>query len=251
MLARRHFGALVAAALLGAGAHAQSQRSYAVISEMAREVSLYTYQPQVGSRLNANPVTRLPIADGIFDKVALLKAKETIEKNDPGARIWLIAPAATDFFDARASVTEGGSFAIPDDLAAGMKERGTTRLLVLNRARAPAKFQFANTSAGEGTIEGAGFYVDRGVPVKNNETLQNSAGYMAPYLYVRATLVDAPSGRILATRRVLASRVVIARTAEESQHPWNLLTAADKANALGDMIKAEVERSIVELLAYR
>jgi len=251
MLDRRRFGAFVASALLGAGAHAQSPRSYAVISEMAREISLYTYQPQIGSRINANPVTRLPVAEGVFDKVALIKAKEALEKGDPGARIWLIAPATTDFFDARGTVTEGAGFGIPDDLAAGMKERGTTHLLVFTRLRADAKFQFNNTSAGEGAIEGAGFYVDRSVSVQNTETLQNSLGYMAPYLYVRATLVDAASGKVLATRRVLASRVVIARTADQSQHPWNLMSAADKANALGDMIKAEVEKSVGELLARR
>jgi len=251
---RRLYCACIGAALLHAGSAVFAQgapRSYAVLSEMAREVMVTNFQESTGTRLGANLTTRIPIPEGALDKVALVTAKQNIEKLAKGAPVWLVAPLDTDLFDARAVYTEGTTLKVPDDLAAALKEHGSTHLLLFTRLRDEANLRAQNARVGTGLIEGPGFYIDRHTKMTNLDTLTTTAGFIAPYLYMRATLLDARTGVILATRRVVEGEVLSASVAEQSGDPWSVMTPTEKVAQISAMIKREVDKAVPALLAVR
>jgi len=80
------------ASLTSAGvASAQgAPRSFAVYSEVAREISVVTFQEATGSRLDTNLVTRIPIPKAALDQTVQVLARQEVGKTDPGGKTWLI-----------------------------------------------------------------------------------------------------------------------------------------------------------------
>jgi hypothetical protein len=249
---RRTF-ALAAAALgaaLATGSHAQTPpRSYAVVSEFAREINVVIFQESTGTMLGNNLRDRIPVANGAFDKLVLVQAKQMIEKGQPGAKPWLVAPLDTDLFDARTVFVEGGTVAFPADLAAALKERGSTHLLAFTKLRAAASMKAENGQYGTGQVEGIGFYVDRLQQTKNTKTLVDSVGFVAPYTYFRASLIEVATGKVLRMRRTTEGEVLVAERADQARDPWAAMSANDKVRVLGDMLKREVDTALKDMLA--
>ena len=108
--------------LAGAAIAQPETRSYAVVSEVARQVSVVSFQESTGSRLNANLRERIDVPDGALDKVFLISAQKALKLATPAADIWLLAPADSDFFGLL-QTTRGASVTIPDDLLAALRER--------------------------------------------------------------------------------------------------------------------------------
>lgn len=250
---KRIFLALLAAAACVAPAAAQDAkpRSYAVLAEIGREVQVTLFQEATGTRLGNNIVQRLPVTEGVLDKVALVSAKSALGKADPGAPVWLIAPLDSDLFEWQLPFVEGAKVKMPDDLAAEMARRGTTHLLLFTRLRDAANLRAANARIGTGQLEGVGFYVDKQTEMKNNNTLVNSVGFIAPYMYVRATLVDARTGTIVKMRRIAEGQVIAAARPDQSGDPWNVMTPAEKVRHLGTMIDQQVGEAVAALAPPR
>jgi hypothetical protein len=248
---KRMFMALAAAILALPAAAQETKRSYAVLSEIAREVQVTIFQEATGTRLGNNIVQRLPIAAGALDKVALVSAKTALGKADAGAPVWLIAPLDTDLFEWQLPFVEGTKVKLPDDLAAEMAQRGTTHLLLFTRLRDAANLRSVNARLGTGQLEGIGFYVDKQTEIKNVDTLVNSVGFIAPYMYVRATLVDARTGTVLKMRRIAEGDVIAAARPDQSGDPWNVMTPNDKVRHLGTMIDRQVADAVAALVPPR
>lgn len=240
------------AALLGAAWPALAQeakRSFAVLSEVAHDIRVVVSRPETGTRLGNNLEERLPIKDGALDKVALVAARSALQGAAPGAPVWLISPLDTDLFESRQNYTEGSIVPIPDDLAQGIKAKGSTHLLLFTRFKAEAALHAFSADLGTGHLEGVGFFVDRQTRMSNRTTLVDSVGFIAPYIYIRATLIELPSGKVLKSRRITQSTVLAAERAEQGGDPWNVLTGGQKVRIIGDMIVAEVNAAVPALLA--
>ncbi len=248
---RRTVLILLAAALPVPALAQEARRSYAVVSEIAREVQVTIFQEATGTRLGNNIVQRLPIGEGALDKVALVSAKGALGKADPGAPVWLIAPLDTDLFEWQQPYVEGSKVKLPDDLAAEMSRRGTTHLLLFTRLRDAANLRARTARLGTGPLEGVGFYVDKQTEMKNADTLVNSVGFIAPYLYARATLIDARTGTVLKMRRMAEGEVIAASRPEQSGDPWNMMTAGEKVRHLGNMIDQRIAESVAALVPPR
>jgi len=254
MIIRRRFVALAGVAALCAFAATRAlaqgaPRSYAVVSEFARVINITVSQQTTGSHLDTNVNKYAPVAEGALDKVALITAKKAIEKADPGAKVWLLSPADADFFDARAVYTAGTIVKIPDDLAAALKGRGSSHLIIFMRLRSPANLRTINGSIGNGLLEGPGFYIDQLTSVKNVETLVNSVGFVAPYLYMRATLIDVPTGKVLETRRITEGEVEGASRADQTGNIWNSMSPSEKVGQIRELIEREIGKAVPPLLA--
>ncbi len=143
-------GFAVACLWLAVAANAQpTARSYAVVSEVARQVSVVSFQVSIGSLLNNNLRQRIDVPDGALDKVFLISAQKALKLATPGAEIWLLAPADSDFFGLL-QPTQGSKVTIPDDLLGALRERKSTHLLVFTRHRDDADLRFLNGSDGSG-----------------------------------------------------------------------------------------------------
>jgi hypothetical protein len=193
----------------------------------------------------------MELPDGIFDKQALLHARRAIEKAEHGAKTWLVAPLATDLFDPAAVFTVGGTVRFPDDLAAALKERGCTHVIAFTRLRADANLRAFNSRLGDGQLEGLGFYLDRVTPIKNVDSLVSGVGFVAPYFYVRASLLDAASGRVQAMQRITEGEAIGADTAAQAGDPWGSLPNSTKVQLLNNLVESQVLKAVPQLLAVR
>jgi hypothetical protein len=223
---------------------------YAVISEVAREVSVVGFAGSIGTRLDNNPRERLPVPNGALDKVALLSLQQALKEAAPMARSWLLAPAETDFFPHLQSFAVGSVLKVPADLADAMKEQRVSHLLLLSRFRSEAEIRFSNRTDGKGQLEGLGYFVERATQVTDNETRETGLGYLAPFVYVRLTLVDASTFKVLNTKTTKATRTFGAYASKTgSTSPWDALSSAEKINTLRDMLMAEVQKLTPQVLS--
>jgi hypothetical protein len=239
------------AALLVPSAQAQTPaRSYAVISEMAREVSVVIQQDSTGSRLNNNSRQRIPVPEGALEKVALVAGEKALKKATPDAKVCLLAPADTDFFTSMQTVGEGSQVKIPDDLAAAFRERGSSHLLLFSRWRGDANLQLRDNSDGAGKLDGLGYYIDRSTRTRDTKTGLVGDGYLAPFAYFRISLIDVANGKVVGTREVQATTTISAGVARGgSTHPWDALTPSEKMTQLRDMLINEIDTTVPKLAA--
>jgi hypothetical protein len=244
----RGLGAALLACSLSATAQIPLPRAYAVVSEVARQVTVVSFQEATGSRLNNNIRQRIDVPDGTLDKVFLLSAQKALKQATPSGDIWLLAPADSDFFGF-VQVSAGSSLKIPDDLLQALRERRSTHLLVFTRHRAEADLRFLNTGDGTGSLEGLGYYVDHHTRVRQVDVGQTAKGYLAAYTHFRATLVDVATQQVVATRASTANRITpVAGSGGQSSHPWETLTPAQKMAQLRDLVLSEVDRMVPELV---
>ena len=234
---------------LAAGATAQpTARSYAVVSEVARQVSVVSFQESTGSRLNNNLRQRFDVPDGALDKVFLISAQKALKLATPGADIWLLAPADSDFFG-MLQPTQGSKVTIPDDLLVALRERKSSHLLVFTRHRDDADLRFLNVTDSTGQLEGLGYYVDHHSRVRLVEARQVGVGYLASFTHFRATLIDVATSQVVGTAATRANIITpVAGAQSTSAHPWDALTPAQKMTQLRDLVMQEVERMVPEVV---
>ena len=67
-------------------------------------------------------------------------------------------------------------------------------MILLTKVRDSAKVPLYDTSIGVGTVQGIGFYVDNDIRLKIRETGNSADGLLAPFVYVRLSVVDVQSG---------------------------------------------------------
>lgn len=238
------------AALTAGPAQAQSPRSFAVVSEMARDVTVVTYQPAVGSRLGNNATSRITMPQGMLDKFVLNNTRAVLAKEAPGARVFLVSPLDSDLFENMQSVSEGSRINIPADVAEAFKSQGSTHLILFSRHRAEASIRFKDSRDGTGNLEGLGFYLDRVTTVSSDAAQQTGRGFLAPYLHARATLVDLATGKVQRTVEIQeAFAYANVRGDAKSVDVWDALSSNDKVRVLLEVLEQEVGKSLKALLA--
>ncbi len=244
----RCFAAVLLSALSSASWAQAAPRSYAVVSEVARQVSVVSYQPSVGKMGNNNRVQKIDVPDGALDKVFLLAAQKPLKAAPGVADVWLLAPAESDFFGLT-MISDGGRLAIPADLKAALQERKSTHLLLFSRYRADADIRFDNMTESTGPLEGLGYYIDMEMPVRQVNKKEQVYGYLAAYTHFRATLIDVASERVVKSLVTRATRInTAAGNDAKEQHPWQALSAGEKMAQLRDLTQREVARMVPELL---
>ena len=240
--------ALLASVLLAAAPWATAQgsppRHYSVLSELARELLVITFQPAVGSNLDSNLRQRMPIPGGLIDRTALTMAKAHIVAKEPVSRVSTFAPLDSDVFDSRQSFTDGSVAGMPPDLQDALRQQGSSHLLLLSRYQGDAAIQFRDGKIGSGRMEGLGFYIDNQTDVSRAGEGVSGRGFLAPFVYIRATVIDAATGRVVRSRVYTRSTPVPASAGTESAHPWEALNSTQKVRMLTEMLD-EALRAVV------
>lgn len=240
--------ALSLLSVLSAQAQTSALRSFAVVSEVGQQLQMVGFKEQVGTRLDSNVRTRIDTPGGALDKGALLAAQKALKATAPGAAVYLVAPLDVELFPGAGNPVVGQTLQIPADLTVALKQQGSTQLVLINRRSAEAGFQAADTKVGKGRIEGLGFYVERTTPMRNSETNETAAGFLATYVYINVSLVDLRDGRVLATKPVTDARLDIAQISAESGHPWDSVSNADKMSNLLLLLRVAVEQTVPLLI---
>lgn len=233
-----------------ARANEPAARSYAVLSEMARSISVIVAQSEIGTRLPANEVDRVAIPDGVLDKAAILLARQSIQRAEPRAPVWLIAPLGEDLFPAFDKPFVGAKLALAADLADALRQRGSTHLVLVTPQRAEARFQFHNAQAGTGTLSGLGFYVDNNQDVRDRGSAVSALGYIAAFASFRVSIVETAGARLAASKAVYKHRVqtVAANSDTAVRHAWDSMTSERKVNTLRVLMEQGIDEAIREML---
>ena len=84
--------------------------------------------------------------------------------------------------------------------------------------------------------------------LKDWEGMETRSGYLAGFAWLRATLVDLATMRVVGEQRIQGSRIVLQATGDGSLDPWGALTADDKLAMLEGIVADELARVLPELL---
>ena len=76
-------------------------------------------------------------------------------------------------------------------------------------------------------------------------------GFLAPYVYVKASLIDARTGAVLAQKVVAKAEAIGGQRDEGVADPFESLDGPSKVKLLTDMLTAEVGEATKALLAPR
>lgn len=223
-------------------------RSYSVLSELARELQVITFQPPIGTNLDANRRQQMPIPGGAIDRAALSMTKLKLNKVEPAAKVFTFQPLDSDVFDNRQNFAEGSNAGVPPDLLAALRQQGSSHLLLLTRYQADATVQFDHAKIGSGRMEGLGFYLDNQTEVIRTGSV-NGRGFLATFVYLRATLIDAANGRVVRSKVYTRGTPVPASAAATTSNPWDALDANQKVKMLTGMLDEALDSVIPQVLS--
>ncbi|MDE2081346.1 MAG: hypothetical protein KGI90_08335 [Burkholderiales bacterium] len=252
LISRRHWlaavmGTATTAAL--AQGPAAGGGSYGVVSEAAHEIALVGATSNLGTRLGNTLRRSIPLQSGSLDTAALWAARDALRQSAPQAPVWLVAPTTDTLFDAHQHFAEGAAITIPADLAQGLHENRCSQLLLFTRDRGPAALATSNTTEGEGTLEGVGLYVDNVTALRTVGSADEGVGFVAAYAYLRASLIDAASGRLVRTRTHAQGYVLAHADGIGAVSAWDAVSPEAKAQALSRLLKQGVQALVAPLLA--
>jgi hypothetical protein len=133
---------------------------------------------------------------------------------------------------------------------AAVKGTGATRLLLLTKHRDEADLRATNDeNLGTGMLDGIGFYLDTVMPMTYTDTGESGRGFIAPFVYVRISLIDIATARLIAQKIVKSSKLHVAGRRREAIDPWDVLTPSEKVDTLRSMIEEEIARAVPALAA--
>lgn len=247
---RRSLLAWLAGVGLSAGpAQSVEAERMAVISLLGDQVTLVYAAAVTGSHLDRNRRRVLPDTSGALDRAALAAAGRAIEKARRGAHVALLAVPPSTAHQQGEAFVQGDVISLPDSLVSALEQSGASQLLLLTKLRAPAHIKLADAAVGVGQLEGLGYYVDRAIHLREQNTGDQSDGMLVAYAYVQLTLADARTGQVLRRQGLRATQVHTATARPDVGDPWDLLDAQQKAGHLRSLLERQLAREIPALLA--
>lgn len=247
--------ALFLGLVLASSANAQqtddSLKKVAIVSLIGDEMTVDTYRPRVGTLIDSNHQVVIPIQTPVFDHTALLAASDALTKLNPSAAIVLLAVPAPGSDSDLARLVVDGKVVPSNAFVASLKEQGFTHLLTITKLRAPARLQLSGNTVGSGKLQGIGFYIDNDYRTARSDTRETGKGFMAPYVYIKLTLVDLGSLQSRGEELITASVTRSAARNEGGLSPWGAMTSEQKVDMLKSLIKERISDAMPLLLRPR
>ncbi len=222
----------------------ESMKKVAIVSLIGDVMTVDTYRPRVGTGVDSNHRDVIPIQTPVFDHTALLAAGDALTKLNPAAAVVSLAVPAPDSESDPARLVVDGKVAAASAFIATLKEQGFTHLLTITKHRAPARLHFVGSTVGSGYLQGIGFYIDNDYRTSRGDTGETGKGFMAPYVYIKLTLVDLGSLQLRGEETVTASVARSAARNKDGFSPWGAMTPEQKVGMLKSMIKRHVSEAV-------
>jgi hypothetical protein len=241
--------------LLVSAVDAQAQtpqaRSYAVVSLVGDQLDIVTYQMATGAIGDRNVHSAVPVTDGYFDDAALLAADEALGRVDGKAKITMLSASPPSWYAGQYRFFDGNKAALPAELMSAVRGVGATHLLLITKFRGDARLQAAGTKLGSGKLQGLGFYMDRDQPMVSTKTQDLSTGFLAPYVYLRLSLIDVDTSNVVQDQITTASELYATGQGKDGQHPWLAMPAEGKLSTIRRMLEKEIGRMVPLVTATR
>lgn len=227
---------------------AAPDRSFALVSLIGDKLEVVMAMPGTGSSLDRNRREVIADARGVMDTVALRLALAAVQKAEPSAKAVALGLAPSALHERQDRLFDGDSVALPGALVDALVNAKASHLLLITKRRAEARVPFADGHRGVGQVQGLGFYVDFQQGVIRGDNLDLVRGFIAPFAYLRLSLVDVSSGKVLAQEAVEGMRTVPATQDANQQSAWDAMTAAQKVTALERLLREQLNESVAKLL---
>ncbi|MCK9685748.1 hypothetical protein [Scleromatobacter humisilvae] len=236
---------------LASPAHAQAPQaptSYAVISLVGDRLDVVTYQPKIGTLMDANSHSVLRFSEDLLDTVALRAVNRAMKATLPGADVALLAATEPSTFADQSAFFEGDHVKLPREVAEAVHRENVATLVLLTKHRGEAKLTVSDGYLGGGKLEGLGFYIDSNMPMESADKQHHSYGFIAPFVYVDVSLVDVASGRLLRQTTIKATETIMSADNPQGADSWGAMTAKEKVAALSGMLSENLAAAIPHLV---
>ncbi len=221
---RRSLAAAAALAGLFATSFAQAAHRYVAVSLVSDELTYVGAPEGVTGTLHPRGTSKaLPLNGAPFDRTVLEVLAGSVPKRQPSATLSFLAMSAPAAFAHQEDWFDGDKVTLPAALREAVAKEGAGELLLVTKIRGEAAIADGTTRLGAGKLAGLGFYIDTFKPMIDPQ-LGNIQGYIAPYVYVKLSVID------LATSTVTAHEVIQAAT------PYTSLKAQQMMDALQAMV---------------
>ena len=233
-------------------AAAGATRTYAVVSLIGDQFVVVSRRSDVGSRLDPNERTNLPVPDPVFDRVAAAAVEKALLDARPGTpvlRTLIRDPrlfALQDKLLTESAESHDMRIALHDLLA----KAGATDLILVTKQRGEPTFGVADGKInGPGWISGIGFYIDNVTGMFNSEHRMTGEGFLAPYAYLSVSLLDMASMRLVKSAQGLQTTMALPQDKQAAAHAWDAMSAKEKVDALERVIGRAVAIGMSGVLA--
>jgi hypothetical protein len=250
-LAKRRTLGLAAATLLlprlAAAQGADAVRSVAVMSLIGDQLTIVARAFETGTRIDPLRSTETKLNNRAFDTYASRVVMEALKRHRPQLKSEVFASTDATLYeiqDGLIAAADPKAVSLRDEMKLNLRAAGASHLLLVTKHRADAVMRFATTDMGTGKIEGLGFYIDPEIQVfTRGEGDRAGQGFLAPFVYVKVTLVEAASFDPVRSELAMVSEIFPAAGNDQ----WNAIPQAKKFEVLQQMIRDEVTR-VVPLL---
>jgi hypothetical protein len=247
---RRHvLAGAVALATVGL-ADAQSRR-LAALSLVGDKIEIIGARPEIGSRISQNRRRWADDAENTMDRYVLQAVERAARAHDRGTTVMMLALPGSVLYERPERAFDGRQVALPGKVVDALIDGRVSHLLLLTKVRDAARVPLYDTTAGVGSVHGIGFYIDPDLRLnmRDGATAGHTAdGVLAPFVYVRLSLVDVQSGEVVREELVREMRSYATASNPNASGPWDVLSAEEKVDVLRKMIDQSIGEATARLL---
>jgi len=225
-------------------------RTWAIVSLIGDEFSVVSRRAEVGTRLDPNERTALPVPDPVFDRIAAEQVEQLVLRARPGTPVLRALIRDPRLFGLQDKLwTESAEshdmrIALRDTLV----KAGATDLLLVTKHRGTPSFAITTGRFSRpGSISGIGFYIDTETTLYRSSTKLGGEGFLAPYAYLAISSIDLATMRVVKTRYALETMTRMPAEIGVTSHAWDALTGKQKVDALDHVIRRAVATGMAEM----
>lgn len=225
-------------------------RSVGLFSLLGDTIQIVQAPAPTDTRIERSERQTLDIRDVGLDTVALRALTGGLGRLQPQAQLQMFRATAPIALAEQRAIADGAHRAeLPGWIVELLTRHRFSHVLLLTRHRGPAQMRLADgNTLGRGTVEGIGFYLDPLYEIRHLESGVTVRGALCAYVVLRLTLMDVPSGQVLAELPVRDGAVYGARSVEQSTEPWDILSPREKVEVLRRMLEDNLTRALPRAL---
>lgn len=250
-LVRRRSLICAAAASLCSIRLSAAQRHYAVLALVGNRIEIVQPQESVGSNLDRNRRHVLEDASGSFDRYASAGVERVLKRVAPDDKVTLLAMPPSSLHDQPEKLFDGKQVGLPGAVIDAIDKGRVSHLILLTKHRGDMRAPLLSTATGIGKVRGIGYYVDSHTPLVHLQSGRGAAGFLAPFVSIRGTLVHGETGDILREELVEGAETYSNAARDSDSNPWDMFSAEEKLVRLRRLLDQQLDRVIPGLVAER
>ena len=231
---------LGAAALCAAEPLVAQNRRWAALSLVGDKILIVGARPEIGSRISQNTRRWADDAENTLDRYVLQAIDRAVRERDRGAAVAMLALPGSALYGQPERAFDGRQVALPGAAVDALIAGRASHLLLATKLRNDARIPLYDAAVGVGAVAGIGFYVDTDLRLKILESGQAANGVLAPFVYVRLSLIDVQSGEVLREELVREMQTYPTALNPDAAGPWDVLGAGQKIDVLHKLIDKSI-----------